>query len=60
MHLKTKQNKKNGVNKVYIRTELLKYFQRILRLNELDLLAAQAEHFIYSENFLSASPSASL
>ena len=31
-------------------------FQKILRMNELDLLA---EHFIYSENYLSACPSTS-
>ena len=42
--------------KVDISTDFLEYFQKILRMNELDLLA---EHFIYSENYLSACPSTS-
>ena len=42
--------------KVNISTDLLEYFQKFLRMNELDLLA---EHFIYSDNYLSACPSTS-
>ena len=48
-----KQNKqKNGVNE----SRHLEYFQKILRMNELYLLA---EHFIYLENYLFAGPSRS-
>ena len=56
-HLKTKQKQKTKQMKVDISTDLLKYFQKNLRMNELDLLA---EHFIYSENYLLACQSASL
>ena len=41
---------------VDISTDFLEYFQKILRMNELDLLA---EHFIYSEKYISACPSTS-
>ena len=37
--------------KVDISTDFLEYFQKNLQMNELVLLA---EHFIYSENYLSA------
>ena len=42
--------------KVDISTDILEYFQKDLLMNEQDLLA---EHFIYSENYLSACPSTS-
>ena len=56
-HLKTEQKQKMEQMKVDISTDLLKYFQKNLWMNEPDLLA---EHFIYSENYLSVYPSASL